>query len=85
MTWLWKSGANPRLRLFRDAAFETREYGFDKVKSDFIAMGAGVRDMMEAQGLTIVAAQAGLNSLPGVRLVTWTTVLAVIIGVLTAK
>lgn len=45
------------LRLFRDAAFETRDYGFDKVKADFIAMGAGVRDMMEAQGLTIVAAQ----------------------------
>ena len=45
------------LRLFRDAAYETREYGFDKVKTDFIAMGQGVRDMMEAQGLTIVAAQ----------------------------
>ena len=45
------------LRLFRDAAFETRDYGFNEVKSDFIAMGKGVRDMMEAQGLTIVAVE----------------------------
>ena len=44
------------LRLFRDAAFETREYGFGKIKADFTAMGARVRDTMEAAGLTIVAA-----------------------------
>ena len=44
------------LRLFRDAAFETREYGFGKIKDDFTAMGARVRDTMEAAGLTIVAA-----------------------------
>lgn len=44
------------LRLFRDAAFETRDYGFAKIKDDFVAMGARVRDVMEAAGLTIVAA-----------------------------
>mmetsp|Transcript_4570 Transcript_4570/g.11544 ORF Transcript_4570/g.11544 Transcript_4570/m.11544 type:complete len:143 (+) Transcript_4570:1-429(+) len=44
------------LRLFRDAAFETRDYGIDKIKSDFVALGADVRDMFEAQGLSIVAA-----------------------------
>jgi aspartate aminotransferase-like enzyme len=44
------------LRLFRDAAFETREYGFGKIKADFTTMGARVRDTMEAAGLTIVAA-----------------------------
>ena len=55
------------LRLFRDAALETREYGFDRVKSDFLAMGGAVTDMLEAQGLTLVAAP-GYRA-PGVAVV----------------
>jgi aspartate aminotransferase-like enzyme len=45
------------LRLFRDAARETRAYGFENAKKDFVAMGKGVRDAMEERGLTVVAAE----------------------------
>ena len=44
------------LALFRDAARETRDAGLDAVKTAFESMGRGVRDAMEEQGLTVVAA-----------------------------
>jgi len=52
------------LRLFRDIAEETEEFGFDKAKSLFIEQGAKFRAMMKSKGFKSVAAP-GFES-PGV-------------------
>lgn len=41
---------------FRDVAVETEEYGFDRVKSEFMKMGKDIRAMMASKGLKSVAA-----------------------------
>ena len=45
------------LKDFRDTMVETREYGFDKLKTAQWALGNGVRDMLAAKGVTSVAAE----------------------------
>ncbi len=43
------------IQLFRNVAMETKEYGFDKVKSDFVTLGEETRAMMESKGFKLVA------------------------------
>lgn len=49
---------------FRDTMFETKEYGFDKVKAEQLELGQKARAMLEARGIQSVAA-AGFQA-PGV-------------------
>lgn len=44
------------LKDFRDTMIETRDYGFDKLKTAQWALGNGVRDMLAGKGVTSVAA-----------------------------
>ena len=44
------------LRAFRDTMLETREYGFEKLRSAQWALGDGVRQMLAEKGITSVAA-----------------------------
>ena len=44
------------LRAFRDTMLETRDYGFDKLRDAQWALGHAVRQMLEAKGQTLVAA-----------------------------
>ncbi len=44
------------LRAFRDTMLETRDYGFDRLKSAQWALGNGVRAMLAEKGVTSVAA-----------------------------
>jgi len=44
------------LTRFRNAMFETREYGLEKARADQIALGQGVRDLLESKGIKSVAA-----------------------------
>ncbi|GGY32328.1 class V aminotransferase [Bacterioplanes sanyensis] len=41
---------------FRDTMLETKEYGFDKVRDEQLALGAAVREMLESKGIISVAA-----------------------------
>lgn len=52
------------LTRFRDTMFETREYGFDKVREEQLELGRRVREMFENRGIASVAA-AGFQA-PGV-------------------
>ncbi|RYF55217.1 MAG: alanine--glyoxylate aminotransferase family protein, partial [Comamonadaceae bacterium] len=54
----------------RDVMLETRDYGFEKVRQEQIALGAQVRELLESQGLPSVAAD-GFKA-PGV-VVSYTT------------
>jgi aspartate aminotransferase-like enzyme len=54
----------------RDVMRETREYGFDKVKAEQMALGAAVRQLLESRGIQSVAAE-GFKA-PGV-VVSYTT------------
>ncbi len=45
------------LRAFRDTMLETRDYGFDRLKSAQWALGNGVRAMLAEKGVTSVAAE----------------------------
>ncbi len=44
------------LKAFRDTMLETKEYGFDKVRDEQLALGAGVRKMLAENGFKSVAA-----------------------------
>ena len=44
------------LKRFRDTMQETREYGFDKVKQEQLALGQAVRALLKAKGFISVAA-----------------------------
>ncbi|MEM7300094.1 MAG: aminotransferase class V-fold PLP-dependent enzyme [Pseudomonadota bacterium] len=52
------------LRAFRDTMFETRDYGFDRVKDEQLALGKAVRGLLSERGFKSVAA-AGFEA-PGV-------------------
>ncbi|RYF28041.1 MAG: alanine--glyoxylate aminotransferase family protein [Comamonadaceae bacterium] len=54
----------------RDVMLETRDYGFDKVRAEQIALGAKVRTLLESRGLPSVAAEG--YKAPGV-VVSYTT------------
>jgi aspartate aminotransferase-like enzyme len=54
----------------REVMQETREYGFDKVRTEQIALGAKVRELLESRGFPSVAAE-GFKA-PGV-VVSYTT------------
>ncbi|RKH78852.1 alanine--glyoxylate aminotransferase family protein, partial [Corallococcus praedator] len=41
----------------RDVMLETRDYGFEKVRAEQIALGAKVRTLLESRGLPSVAAE----------------------------
>ena len=56
--------------LNRDVMQETRDYGFAKVKAEQVALGAGVRALLESRGIVSVAAD-GFKA-PGV-VVSYTT------------
>ncbi len=58
------------LTKFRDAMFETKAYGFDKVKAEQIELGKQVRELLESRGIKSVAAE-GFKA-PGV-VVSYTT------------
>lgn len=58
------------LRAFRDTMFETKEYGFDRLRDAQWQLGNGVRAMLAAKGVTSVAAE-GFGA-PGV-VVSYTT------------
>lgn len=45
------------LTKFRDTMFETKEYGFDKVKSEQLELGQKVREMLESRGIKSVSAK----------------------------
>jgi aspartate aminotransferase-like enzyme len=45
------------LRAFRDTMFETKEYGFDRLRDAQWQLGNGVRAMLAAKGVTSVAAE----------------------------
>ena len=42
---------------FRDALAETRDYGFDKVREEQIALGNAIRQLLESRGIQSVAAK----------------------------
>ena len=42
---------------FRDTMLETKQYGFDKVREEQLALGKAVRDMLESKGFSSVAAE----------------------------
>lgn len=44
------------LLVFRDVMLETQAYGFDKVKAEQEALGAGIRAALESRGFTSVSA-----------------------------
>lgn len=44
------------LKAFRDTMLETRDYGFDKVKQEQLALGTAVRELMQELGYKNVAA-----------------------------
>ncbi|MAG66856.1 MAG: aminotransferase class V-fold PLP-dependent enzyme [Pseudomonas sp.] len=44
------------LKAFRDTMLETRDYGFDKVKQEQLALGTAVRELMQELGYKSVAA-----------------------------
>lgn len=52
------------LKAFRDTMLETREYGFDRVKQEQLALGSAVRELLREKGFVSVAA-AGFEA-PGV-------------------
>jgi aspartate aminotransferase-like enzyme len=58
------------LRAFRDTMFETRDYGFDRLKDAQWALGNGVRTLLKDKGVVSVAAE-GFGA-PGV-VVSYTT------------
>jgi aspartate aminotransferase-like enzyme len=58
------------LTKFRDAMLETKEYGFEKVRSEQIELGQKVRALLESKGIKSVAAE-GFKA-PGV-VVNYTT------------
>ncbi|MAK91971.1 MAG: aminotransferase [Oceanospirillaceae bacterium] len=58
------------LAAFRDTMLETRDYGFDKVRDEQIALGNSVRTLLESRGIKSVAAP-GFQA-PGV-VVSYTT------------
>ncbi len=58
------------LSKFRDAMLETKEYGFEKVKTEQLELGKAVRAMLESKGIKSVAAE-GFKA-PGV-VVNYTT------------
>ena len=58
------------LMRLRDVMQETRDYGFAKVKAEQVALGAGVRALLESRGIVSVAAD-GFKA-PGV-VVSYTT------------
>ncbi len=45
------------LTKFCDAMLESKEYGFDKLKSEQIALGSKVRQLLESKGIASVAAE----------------------------
>lgn len=45
------------LKKFRDTMLETKAYGFDKVRDEQIALGKGIRDVLESNGFESVAAE----------------------------
>lgn len=45
------------LKKFRDAMLETKQYGFDKVRSEQIELGQKVRALLESRGIKSVAAE----------------------------
>lgn len=55
---------------FRDTMLETRDYGFDKVKQEQLALGSAVRSLLREKGFASVAAE-GFEA-PGV-VVSYTT------------
>ena len=44
------------LLVFRDALAETRDYGFEKVRDEQVALGAAIRKLLESRGFRSVAA-----------------------------
>ncbi|PKM28881.1 MAG: aminotransferase [Gammaproteobacteria bacterium HGW-Gammaproteobacteria-11] len=58
------------LMQFRDTMLETRDYGFDKVKQEQLALGSAVRSLLKEKGFASVAAE-GFEA-PGV-VVSYTT------------
>jgi len=44
------------LLVFRDALAETRDYGFDRVREEQVALGAAIRKLLESRGFRSVAA-----------------------------
>jgi len=44
------------LRVFRDTLIETKNYGFEKVRQEQIALGAAIRNLLESRGFQSVAA-----------------------------
>ncbi|ASP40383.1 aminotransferase [Bacterioplanes sanyensis] len=42
---------------FRDTMLETKDYGFDKVRDEQLALGKAVREMLESKGIRSVAAE----------------------------
>ena len=58
------------LRQFRDVMIETQEYGFEKVKTEQLALGKEVRNLLTSKGINSVAAP-GFEA-PGV-VVSYTT------------
>ena len=45
------------LKAFRDTMLETKEYGFDKVREEQLALGAAVRALLAEKGIVSVAAE----------------------------
>ncbi len=45
------------LAKFRDVMFETKAYGFEKVKQEQIALGEAIRKVCEMRGIKSVAAK----------------------------
>ncbi|MEE9313018.1 MAG: aminotransferase class V-fold PLP-dependent enzyme [Rhizobiaceae bacterium] len=45
------------LKAFRDTMLETKDYGFDKVRDEQLALGTGVRNMLAERGIRSVAAK----------------------------
>ena len=45
------------LAAFRDTMLETRDYGFDRVRDEQIALGQAVRSLLESRGIRSVAAE----------------------------
>ncbi len=45
------------LKAFRDTMLETKEYGFEKVREEQLALGIGVRTMLAERGIKSVAAK----------------------------